>query len=99
MPEGNEVDVGIATQRSSGTWCPARSGRARLPSSFIGWFTTSEAAPIAATPVTAARRPAGPPNAASAAATRNHGLEWFAKCDSRLRGTSRTGVDSSATAT
>ena len=55
-PEGNDVEVGIGTQRASGTSCPSRSGRARLPASFIGWFTTSEAAPIAATPVSG-----GPP--------------------------------------
>ena len=54
---------------------------------------------MAATPAGAARRPLGPPNAASAAAVRNHGLEWFAKCDSRLSGVSSAGVDSRATAT
>ena len=59
----------------------------------------SEAAPIAATPVAAARRPLGPPRAASAAAVMNQGLEWFAKCDNRLSGVSSAGVDNRATAT
>ena len=54
---------------------------------------------MARTPAFAPRRPVGPPKTASAAAVRNHGLEWLAKCDNRLSGVSRAGVDSRATAT
>ena len=98
-PDGNDVEVGMATQRSWGTPCSCRAGRSRRPRRFIGWLLTSEAAPIAATPVAAARRPRGPPTTASRPATRNHGLEWLAKVVSARSGRSRTGVESRATAT
>jgi len=77
---------------------PPRSGRNRPPRYFIGWFTTNEAAPIAATPVSAARRPVGPPNTASAPAARNRGLEKFAKRDNSRSGRSSAGADVPATA-
>ena len=98
-PDGNDVDVGIGTHRASGTSCCFLAGRSRAPISFIGWLTTRDAAPIAATPVAAARRPRGPPTTASTPAIRNHGLEWLAKADSWLSGRSRAGLDSRATAT
>ena len=67
-PEGNDVDVGIFVCRASATRTRPRSGLGRLPRSFIGTLTTNEFMPTAARPVTAARRPLGPPTAKSTAA-------------------------------
>ena len=53
----NDVDDGIATRRCCGTPSrPSRDGRVRRPI-FMGWFTTRDAAPTAASPASAPRRP------------------------------------------
>ena len=97
-PEGKDVEVGIDTQRDSGTPRWIRSGRTRRRASFMGWFTTSDVTPMDATPTIAANRPREPPNTARAAAVANHGLEWLAASDIVRSGRSSTGVEKPATA-
>jgi hypothetical protein len=93
----NDVDEGMVTHRCCGTPSPFRSGRQRSPIIFMGWFTTGDVAPTAASPVSAARRPCGPPNRARKPAVMNHGLEKLAKPDTRLSGSSSSGVHNRAT--
>lgn len=61
-------------------------------------FTSAEVAPMATVPRTAARRPAGPPAAASPAAMASQRRELFAALDRRRSGSSRDGVSVAATA-
>ena len=91
-PDGNDVEVGIGTWRSSGTPAASRSGRSRLLASFIGRFTTAELMPTATSPVAAALRPRGPPSANSGAAAPIHSFEWFASPERRRSGSSSVGV-------
>ncbi len=74
-PDGKDVDVGIGTQRCSGTPAVSRSGRARPLANFIGRFTTAELMPMAATPVSAARRPLRPPSTNNAPAAPSQSFE------------------------
>ena len=94
---GAAAAFGMLTLRGAGTPRLSRSGRRRSPTSFMGWFTTRDAAPTAASPVAAARRPADPPSSARPPATRSHGLEKLANSDTRLSGSSSSGVLSRAT--
>jgi hypothetical protein len=75
VPDGNDVDVGIGTWRSSETPAATLSGRARLLASFIGRFTTAELTPIATSPVVAARRRREPASAKSGTAVATHSFE------------------------
>ena len=91
-PDGNDVLVGIVTQRSSGTPALSRSGRPRLLAVFMGMFTRAEFRPIAATPVRAARRPLLPPTTKIPAAIANQSIELLANPDRRRSGSSSVGV-------
>ena len=84
--------VGIVTQRDSGTPAVSRSGLVRRLANFIGRFTIAEFAAIAATPVSAARRPVLPPTAKIPAATVSHRTELLASPESRRSGSSSAGV-------
>jgi hypothetical protein len=59
---------------------------------FIGRFTAADVTPIATTPVTATRRPVGPPSPNIAPAMPSHSFEWLARFDSRRSGSSSVGV-------
>ena len=72
VPGGNEREVGIGTWRASGT---SPCGRRRRAASLKPRFTTAEVAASEASPVPAARRPAGPPASASAAAAASESFE------------------------
>jgi hypothetical protein len=74
-PDGNDVERGIATWRATGNWWVSRSGRRRPPSGFRTTFTIADVTPTDTTPLTAARRPGGPPVVASRAALASHSLE------------------------
>jgi hypothetical protein len=93
MPE-----VGISTRRAGGTPAASASGRRRCPASFIGRFTIADVQAIAATPVSAARRPRRPPKANNTVAAPIHSLEWSAALVNVRSGPSIVGVDVAATA-
>ena len=69
-------------------WTPVGGpfGRRRWPMSFDAWFTTSRATPMAATPVSAARRPVGPPTSARIPAVMTTVWSGSASLDRRLSG-------------
>src|SRR3954451_5866682 len=97
-PDGRDLDVGMATWRTSGTSFISRSGLRRRATGLTAALTTAEATATDATPVQAARRPAGPPAAARTAALRRLSRERSAARESRRIARSSAGVGVRATA-
>jgi len=97
-PDGHDVERGIVTWRVSGTAAVTRSGRRRLPSGFRPRLTTAEVSAIDANPFSAARRPRGPPIAASSAEQPTQSFDRSAAPESRRRPSSIVGVGVAATA-
>ena len=97
-PEGNEVDDGMATWRSSTTRAPARSGRLRDAMVFTPRLTSADDTPMAATPAAAARLPRRPQNNASAAAIPIQIAERLAAFERPRSGLSSAGDSVDATA-
>ncbi len=97
-PDGNDRDDGMGTCLPGGTPAPARSGRRRGYTDLTPRFTAADVTATVRIPRAAARRPAGPPMTASAAAMASQMRERSAAWESQRTGPSRSGVGVAATA-